>query len=69
MYFFEGAILMCTYVLKVICESLKYNGLITSLPFYPVKYLNVLFMPYGSFLETNILLTSISSILNLFLFS
>ena len=31
-------------------------------------YLDEFFVPYDSFLETNILLTSISSILNIFLF-
>ena len=40
----------------------------TSLSLYPIKYLSALFVSYGSFLETNILLTSISSILNIFLF-
>ena len=46
----------------VICGRLTHNGLITSLSLYPIKYLNEFFVPYGSFLETNILLTSISSI-------
>ena len=45
-----------------------HNGLITSLSSYPIKYLNEFFAPYGSSLETNILLTSIPSILNTFLF-
>ena len=31
-----------------------------------MKYLNELFLPYDTFLETNILLTSIPSILNIF---
>ena len=31
-----------------------------------MKYLNELYLPYCSFLETNILLTSVSSILNTF---
>ena len=44
------------------------NGLITSLSLHPIKYLNELFVLYGSSLETNILLTSMSSILALFLF-
>ena len=44
----------------------KYNGLITPLSLYPIKYLNELCLPYCSVLETNILLTSISSILNIF---
>ena len=44
----------------------KYNVLITSLSLYPIKYLNRLYLSYCSFLETNILLTSISSILNVF---
>ena len=52
----------------VICESFKYNGLITSLSLYPIKYLNELYSPCFSFLETNILLTSISFILDIFLF-
>ena len=52
----------------VILESFKHNGLITSLSLYPIKYINELFLPYGTFLETNILLTSISSMLNIFLF-
>ena len=52
----------------VMCESSKYNGLITSLSLYPIKYLNELYLPYFSFLETNILLTSTSFILNIFLF-
>ena len=33
-----------------------------------MKYLTELFEPYGSFLETNILLASMSSNLNAFLF-
>ena len=45
-----------------------HNGLITSLLLYPEKYLNEFFVPYGSSLETNILLTSMSSILVTFLF-
>ena len=40
-----------------------HNGLITSLSLYLIKYLNEFFAPYGSSLETNILLTSMSSIL------
>ena len=40
----------------------------TSLSLYPMKYLIDLFVPYGSFLETNIFLTSTPSILNSFLF-
>ena len=45
-----------------------HNGLITSLSLYPIKYLNEFFVPHGSSLETNILLTSVSSILVTFLF-
>ena len=45
-----------------------HNGLITSLLLYPKKYLIEFFVPYGSSLETNILLTSMSSILVTFLF-
>ena len=52
----------------IICGSLMDNGLITSLSLHPIKYLNELFVLYGSSLETNILLTSMSSILALFLF-
>ena len=37
-----------------------HNGLIISL--YPIKYLNEFLVPYGSFLETNILLTLMTSI-------
>ena len=33
---------------------------------YPIKYLIGLFIPYGSSLEANFLLTSMSSILNVF---
>ena len=49
---------------------IKYNdnGLIISLSLYPIKYLNELFVPYGSSLETNILLALISSILVTLLF-
>ena len=52
----------------VICKSLIHNGLITSLWSYPIKYLNKFLLPYGSFLETNILLTLMSSILFIALF-
>ena len=52
----------------VVCERNKYNGLTTLLSLYPIKYLNELCFLYCSFLDTNILLTSISSILNTFLF-
>ena len=38
-----------------------HKGLMKSLPLYPMKYLIDLFVPYGSFLETNILLASILS--------
>ena len=38
------------------------------LSLYPIKYLDELYLLYVSFLQTNILLTSISSILNIFLF-
>ena len=40
-----------------------HNGVITSLSLYAIKYLNEFFVPYGSSLDTNILLTSISSVL------
>ena len=52
----------------IVFERNKYNGLITLLSLYPIKYLNELCLPYCSFLETNLLLTSISSILNIFCF-
>ena len=45
-----------------------HNGLITSLSLYLTKYLNEFFVAYGSSLETNILLTSMASILVFFLF-
>ena len=38
------------------------NGLIISLPFYPIKNLNEFFVPYGSSLETNIFLKPINPI-------
>ena len=44
-----------------------HNGLTTSLSSYSIKYLNEFFVPYGSSLKTNILLTSMSSILVTFL--
>ena len=47
-------------------DSFKHNGLITSLSLYSVRYISELFLLYGSLLETNILLTSISSTLNIF---
>ena len=49
---------------------IKYNdnGLIISLSLYPIKYLNGLFVPYGSSLETNILLALMSYILVTLLF-
>ena len=49
-------------------ESFKHIGLITSLLLHPIKYIDELFLSYCSVLETNILLKSISSILNIFLF-
>ena len=51
----------------VICGNLIHNGLITSLSLYPIKYLKFFFVPYGSLLETNILLTSMSSVLYILL--
>ena len=45
-----------------------HKDLIPSLPLYPMKYLIELFAPYGSSLEANVLLTSMSYILNAFLF-
>ena len=52
----------------VICESLIHIGLIISLSLYPIKYLNEFLLPYGSFFETNILLTLMFSILFIALF-
>ena len=48
--------------------SFIYIVLISLLSLYKIKYLITFFVPYDSFLETNILVTSISSILNNFLF-
>ena len=45
-----------------------HKGLMTSLSQYPMKHLVHLFVPYGSFLETKVLLASLSSMLNSFLF-
>ena len=47
-------------------EALWSNGLITSLSLYPIKYLNEFFVSYDYFLETNILLTPISSVFTIF---
>ena len=44
-----------------------HNGPIT-LSLHPINYLNEFFVPYGSSLETNILLASMPSILDTFLF-
>ena len=49
-------------------KNFMHNGLITKLSLYPIKYSNEIFVPYSSSLETNILLTSMSSILATFLF-
>ena len=43
-----------------------HKGVMTSLSLYPTKYLIDLFVPYGSFLETNIFSKSMSYILNFF---
>ena len=45
-----------------------HNGLITSLSLYPIKYLNEFFVPDGSSLETSVLLISMLSILDTFMF-
>ena len=37
-----------------------------SISLYPIKYLSALFVPYGSFLETSVLLPSVSYMLNIF---
>ena len=52
----------------VICGSFMHNGLITSLSLYPIKYLNEFFVPDGSSLETSVLLISMLSILDTFMF-
>ena len=52
----------------VICGSLILIALMISLSLYPIKYLNEFLVPYGSFLETNILFTLMSSILFIALF-
>ena len=44
------------------------KGVMLSLSIYPIKYLIDLFEPCGSSLETNILLISMSYILDAFLF-
>ena len=51
-----------------ICGSFMHNGMIASSSLYPIKYLKVFLDPYGSYLETNILLASMLSIFNTFLF-
>ena len=43
-----------------------HEGLTSSLSLYPVKYLTELFGPYGSSLEINILLISMSYMSNAF---
>ena len=45
-----------------------HNDLMASSSLYPMKYLDEFFVPNDSFLETNILLTSKSYMLNSFLF-
>ena len=47
----------------IICGSFMHNGPITSLSVYLIKYLKEFFEPYDSSLETNILVTSMLSIL------
>ena len=39
-----------------------------SLSLYPIRYLRDFFVPYDSFLETNMLLTSMSSILYMYIY-
>ena len=48
--------------------STMHKVLIISLSLFPIKYLIDPFIPYGSSLETNILLISMSSILNVSMF-
>ena len=45
-----------------------HSGLMTSLLSYPIKYSKNFFVPYSSFLDTNVLLPSVLSILNVLLF-
>ena len=45
-----------------------HNGMIASSSLYPIKYLKVFLDSYGSYLETNILLASMLSICNTFVF-
>ena len=51
----------------IIWGSFIHNGLMTPSWLYPMKYLSKLFVPYGSFLEDYIALTSMSSILVFFI--
>ena len=79
MYFFnsflsltqKGTVLLVSKYLTypIIWRNFVYMGLITLSSLYPIKYLNEpLLMLYDTFLEINILSTSMSSILNSFLF-
>ena len=52
----------------VTCGSIIHNGLMISLSLYPIKYLREFFVPNDYFLEANILLTLMSSVLYIFLF-
>ena len=52
----------------MIWGSTMHKVLITSLSLCPIKYLIDSFKPHGSSLETNILLISMSSISNVFMF-
>ena len=51
-------------VFKIAIGGFINNDLMSSFSLYPIKYLNDLFVPYDSFFRTNILSTSMSSILN-----
>ena len=52
----------------IICGNFMHNGLITSSSLYPIKHLKEFFEPCDSSLETNTLLTSMSSVLLTFLY-
>ena len=60
-FLLSNILLLNVLIQPVIFESLKDNGLVTLLSLYSLKYLSAVFVPYGSFLETNISLTSIST--------
>ena len=51
---------------SVLCKRNECSGRKTSLSLYQIKYLNELYLPYVSFLETKTLLISLSLILKSF---